>query len=100
MFYVLGFGAEDYTVNHNNTYSAKDQDQNSAQELKAFVMSSVIYHRRTTLYYNVWYSLSDHLWNFFSQTPEILGLNYLLQSFELMYNTVLLLDLSEFIFKY
>jgi Protein of unknown function (DUF3638)/Protein of unknown function (DUF3645) len=99
-FRVSGFGAEDHTVEHDATYSARDRHQNSARGFKAFIMSSMIYHGRTTLHYDVPSDLRAHLWNFLSQIPQIFGPSHPLHPSELTYDAGLLLDSSEFLSKY
>jgi hypothetical protein len=96
-FRVSGFGAESHTVEHDATYSARDRDQNSARGFKAFIMSSFIYHERTTLHYEVPSDLRGRLWTFLSRNPEILGPCHPLPSSELKYDAGLLLDSSEFL---
>ena len=99
-FHVSGFGAEDHTVVHDTTYAARDQTQDSERGIKAFIMSSVIYHERTTLHYSVSPDLRAHLWSFLSQTPTIFGPGHPLPASELMYDAGLLLDSSTVVSQY
>jgi Protein of unknown function (DUF3638)/Protein of unknown function (DUF3645) len=99
-FRVSGFGAEDHTVEHDATYSARDGDQNSLRGSKAFIISSIIYHERTTLQYDVPSHFRDRLWEFLWQTHEIFGPQHPLPSSELKYDAGLLLNASEVVSKY
>ena len=96
-FRVSGFGAEDHTIKHDVIYAARDRELNSPRGCKAFVTSSLIYHGRATLHYNVSSNLKDHIWDFLSQTPETFGPSHPLQSSDLMYDAGLLLHSSEFV---
>ncbi|TVY36417.1 hypothetical protein LSUB1_G007938, partial [Lachnellula subtilissima] len=93
-FRVSGFGAEDHTVNHDRVYGARDQQQSSSRYSEAFVMSSMIYHKRTTLQYRPPPHFRDHLWKYLSQTQvsskEIFGSRYPLRICDMKYDARLL----------
>ncbi|TVY25882.1 hypothetical protein LHYA1_G005662 [Lachnellula hyalina] len=93
-FRVSGFGAEDHTVNHDKVYGARDQQQSSSRYSEAFVMSSMIYHERTTLQYRPPSHFRDHLWKYLSQTQvsskKLFGSRYPLQICDMKYDARLL----------
>ncbi|PGG97603.1 hypothetical protein GX51_07235 [Blastomyces parvus] len=93
------FGAEDHTIAHDVKYEPRDQDQNSESGSRAFVISNIIYHGRTSLHYASAAGLGTHLWNFLSTASEIFGPGHLLQNSELVYDSRFLLQSSEFISK-
>ncbi|TKA72555.1 hypothetical protein B0A55_07750 [Friedmanniomyces simplex] len=49
MLRVSGFGAEDFTVMHDASYRARDQDQASTMFSQAFVMSRMVYQQKLDL---------------------------------------------------
>ncbi|EER36939.1 conserved hypothetical protein [Histoplasma capsulatum H143] len=91
------FGAEDHTIAHDVKYKPRDQGQNSESGCRAFIISNIVYHGRTTLHYAGSTGLGTHLWKFLSMIPEIFGPNHALQSSEVVYDSAFLLQSSEFI---
>ncbi|KLJ08813.1 hypothetical protein EMPG_15752 [Blastomyces silverae] len=91
------FGAEDHTVAHDVKYKPRDQDQNSERGCRAFIISNIVYHRRTSLHYAGATGLRTRLWQFLSMVSEIFGPNHLLPYSRLVYDSEFLLQSSEFI---
>ncbi|KKZ67076.1 hypothetical protein EMCG_07247 [[Emmonsia] crescens] len=98
-FRVSGFGAEDHTVKHDALYISRDQDY-SVSGRRAFIISSIIYHGRTALQYDVPSNLSSNIWDFLSQAPQVLGPNHSLPPSKLAYDAEFLLNSSGFLAKY
>ncbi|PGH08675.1 hypothetical protein AJ79_05957 [Helicocarpus griseus UAMH5409] len=99
-FRVSGFGAEDHTVAYDAVYQPRDRDQTSERGSKAFIISSIIYHGRTALHYKVSAGLAAYLWNYLLVVPRIFGPECPSIASKLAYDSVLLLDYSEFISKH
>jgi hypothetical protein len=99
-FRVSGFGAEDHTINHDCEYSARDRDQGSKQGMNAFVMSSVIHQRRSSVHFDVAAHLANRLWEFLEKAAQILGPGHPFPSSDLKYDAGLLTASSEFISRH
>ena len=99
-FRVWGYGAEDHTIKHDATYSARDIRPDSAQGVKAFTLSSLIYRERANLHAGLAPDLRAYIWDFLSRQTEILGPFHPLPDSEIKYDAALLLDWSTSISRH
>ena len=72
-FRVSGFGAEQYTIEHDAEYSPRDRGQNSERATRTYVTARLIFQRRPVLHANALSNLGDFLWETLQKCGEIEG---------------------------
>ncbi|KAN0110108.1 hypothetical protein V8E51_006495 [Hyaloscypha variabilis] len=95
-FRISGFGAENHTLKEDVEYVARDRDHSSEQALNAFVISSFVYKKNSSLPFAVSADLTNQMWDFLEQTTQNLGPQHPAPLSDLKYDAGLLAASSEF----
>ncbi|KAF2477189.1 uncharacterized protein BDR25DRAFT_371170 [Lindgomyces ingoldianus] len=61
-FHVSGFGAEDHTDEHDQTYQERDQLPHSKRSIRVFEVSRMICEQRQTLYRKICHDFVPRIW--------------------------------------
>ncbi|KAI3342590.1 hypothetical protein F4824DRAFT_113897 [Ustulina deusta] len=83
-FRIAGFGAEEHTAAYDVTYCSRDRNQASPRGTNAYVLSSMLYHERTTLHTDA--PARGEFWSLISNTPTVLGPDQKLHVSQLKYS--------------
>uniref|UniRef100_L7JQI9 Uncharacterized protein n=1 Tax=Pyricularia oryzae (strain P131) TaxID=1143193 RepID=L7JQI9_PYRO1 len=90
---VSGFGAEDFTTQHDRTYASRDRARSEPGEYDCFAMSSAMYSGEAVLAREPGNELHMRLWNLFKESGRVLGPNHARPSSHLAFDASWLRDL-------
>ncbi|CAG8972326.1 hypothetical protein HYALB_00001729 [Hymenoscyphus albidus] len=79
-FRVSDFGAEQYTIEQDATYSPRDRGQCSKRASRAFVIASLLFQNRAVLHTTFYHGLRDSLWKSLNDCGTIDGPKLTLES--------------------
>lgn len=99
-FYVSGYGAENYTTNHDTEYVARHATKSSEQGDRAFSISRLVCMGTEAASWSSASTLKSQLWTLLSRAPFILGFSNGLESSKLLYDSSLLHEGIQFFSEY